>query len=200
MNKSVIAGNIYNKYTSSNPLIQYTVASFISKAKLLLHSIHFDKLLDVGCGEGFLVRAILNEFPRTRILATDISHNILASYKHIAAEIPRYCCSVYALPFKNNSWDVVIACEVLEHLEYPGEALEEMKRIGRSHFLFTVPLEPWWRLANIMRGKYVSQYGNTPGHVHHWNKSTFLRLLEKHFTVKKYTHAGLWQLALTQKE
>ena len=200
MNKSVIAGNIFNKYTSSNPLIQYTIASFMRKANILLHSVHFDNLLDVGCGEGFLVRAILNEFPQKSIFATDISFDILSSYKHIAAEISRHCCSIYELPYKNNSWDVVIACEVLEHLEYPEKALEEMKRIGRSHFLFTVPLEPWWRLANIMRGKYVLHYGNTPGHVHHWNKRTLLRLLEKHFTVKKYSQAGLWQLALTQKE
>jgi len=69
------------------------------------------------------------------------------------------------LPPKSQSYDLTIACEVLEHLEDPGQALTEIDRVTKQSVLISVPQEPMWRILNMARGKYWSDLGNTPGHV-----------------------------------
>ena len=40
-----------------------------------------------------------------------------------------------------------------------------------------MPREPLWRGLNMARGAYWKDLGNTPGHVNHWSKRSFVALL-----------------------
>jgi SAM-dependent methyltransferase len=81
------------------------------------------------------------------------------------------------LPFGRASFDAVVCLEVLEHLEDPMAAVEELLRVARLAVVLSVPYEPWFRLGNLLRGKYLSGLGNHPEHIQHWNPRRFRRLL-----------------------
>ncbi len=132
-------------------------------------------------------------------MATDISSEIIAEANKIIPEIPKMVCSAYDLPFNDSSWDVVLACEVMEHVEEPQKLIIEANRIAAKYCIFTVPLEPWWRVANVLRGKYLTKFGNTPGHIQHWNKNSLLKEMEGNFEEFSYKRVGLWQMIVAVK-
>ena len=87
-------------------------------------------MLEIGTGDGFLKRFIEG--------ATAISYRSL----DIAADLqPDIVGSVESIPLGDDAVDVVVACEVLEHLPFEKfePALREMRRVSRSHVLISLP-------------------------------------------------------------
>ncbi len=54
---------------------------------------------------------------------------------------PNYVADIRELPFKDKSYDVVMACEVLEHIPWKDveRALKELHRISKKHVLISIP-------------------------------------------------------------
>jgi len=104
------------------------------------------------------------------------------------------------MPFISDFWDIVMACEVLEHLKIPEAGVRELHRVTKKYALITVPLEPWWRIANVMRLRYVKSGGNTPGHVQHFTKRKFYDLMSTYFNIITYRRIFLWQCMLVEKK
>jgi len=87
--------------------------------------------------------------------------------------------SIYELPYKNNSFDLVICTEVLEHLEEPTKALKEILRVSRKYLIISVPNEPLFMLSNFLRGKNLLRLGNDEGHINNWNPLSLKKYLKK---------------------
>jgi ubiquinone/menaquinone biosynthesis C-methylase UbiE len=92
--------------------------------------------LDLGCGDG----TILNKLNRKLFkVGLDISHNALLNAR---VERKVLACSSM-LPFRPNSYDLVICTEVLEHL--PSEkfklSINEIQRIAKKNILVSVPFQ-----------------------------------------------------------
>lgn len=104
--------------------------------------------------------------------------------------------SIYHLAAKSDSFDMVIASEVLEHLEAPEAALQELGRISRKYVFVSVPREPIWRILNMARGKYWSALGNSPAHIQHWSAKRFHKLLQKHFDIIATREPLPWLMVL----
>jgi ubiquinone/menaquinone biosynthesis C-methylase UbiE len=107
--------------------------------------------------------------------------------------------SVYNLNRDDASFDLVIILEVLEHLQFPDQALAELCRVSKKYCIISVPNEPLWRILNMARGAYWYEFGNSPGHVNHWSKAGINRLVSKHFKVLKVTTSIPWTLLLARK-
>jgi hypothetical protein len=101
-----------------------------------------------------------------------------------------------SLTFGSDEFDLVAAIEVLEHVPDPERTLSEMARVARRDLLVSVPREPLWRALNLGRGAYVRSLGNTPGHLNHWSKRAFVRLLERHGEVIETRSPFPWTIAL----
>jgi hypothetical protein len=86
--------------------------------------------------------------------------------------------------------------EVLEHLPDPRRALQEARRVCAGWLVASVPREPIWRFLNLLRGAYWRRLGNTPGHLQHWSKRSFLGMLGEHWAVKRAAAPIPWVLAL----
>jgi ubiquinone/menaquinone biosynthesis C-methylase UbiE len=193
---SNIPGNYFNKYESKNPIAKWLINHFMSHLEVLLQELSFESLVEVGCGEGYLLKRMEKRLQGLDLLATDISAEIIAEAELLIPEVPKLVATAYDLPLEDKSKDIVLACEVMEHVDEPYKLLVEAKRVARKHCIFSVPHEPWWRIANMMRGKYLNDFGNTPGHIQHWNKSKLMNLINSVFDKPRHQYVGLWQFVV----
>ena len=101
---------------------------------------------------------------------------------------------IHRLPFPDAAFDVVLAIEVLEHVTYPEIALAEIERVCSHSVVLSVPREPVWRAANMARGNYWADLGNTPGHVNHWSARGFCDLVGRRFDVRWSARPFPWTM------
>ncbi|MBN2407909.1 MAG: class I SAM-dependent methyltransferase [Elusimicrobia bacterium] len=168
----------YDKYNSKNLAEKHIMRKLLKNIKKFLGRINPKNILEVGCGEGFVSKYMYDFYSgRAEVHGIDISEEIIGDARKNYSDIKFSVQSAYSLDIENNHYDLVAAFETQEQLEDPGKAHREMKRVCKRCFIFTVPQEPVWRLLNILRLKYVCSLGNTPGHIQHWNRKTFLNML-----------------------
>lgn len=141
-------------------------------------------LLEVGCGAGFSSQRLLKWLPASgSFLGSDVGQTLLekSARRNPHAHFVRQ--SVYDLAMPDKSVDIIVMLEVLEHLDNPGRALMELRRVARQGVILSTPREPLWRFLNFCRGKYLEDFGNTPGHVQHWSSAGLQRQVGPHFEV-----------------
>lgn len=136
---------------------------------------------------------------KIEITASDISRKVIEKARKEFPHLKFKVNSIYKLEEENGSYDLVVASEVLEHLEYPEEALEELFRISKQYVFVSVPHEPIWRIANFLRGKYWLSLGNTPGHIQHWNKNKIIKLVSKYGDIRSVNTPFPWIMILSEK-
>jgi len=73
-----------------------------------------------------------------------------------------------------------------------------MARVARGFLLVSVPHEPLWRALNLARGAYVRQLGNTPGHLNHWTRGSFVSLLRNYGEVVQIRSPFPWTMLLVR--
>ena len=104
--------------------------------------------------------------------------------------------SIYELPFVNNRFNLIICTEILEHLDAPNLALQEIRRVTDKYCILSVPNEPIWSFLNIARGAYISNLGSTPSHVNHWSSKSFQRYVSDYFQIIEVVRPFPWTLLL----
>ena len=197
--EGVVIGNTFDKYQSDNPIVRWIMQGFESKLAELVRIANPSSVHEVGCGEGYWVLRWLEE--GLNVIGSDFSGAVIelaginASERNLPAKNFKQK-SVYDLQFHADSADLIVCCEVLEHLEQPVEALCVLQKIASKHAIFSVPREPVWSVMNMARGKYWSELGNTPGHIHRWSQSDFIKLVSNYFVVEQ-VHAPIpWTMLL----
>ena len=75
-------------------------------------------------------------------------------------------------------------------------ALAELSRVCSGAFIASVPFEPIWRVGNLARRRYVRDLGNTPGHLNHWSKASFVRMLARHGEIVAVRSPFPWTMVL----
>ena len=180
-----IVGNVYDKYGTRNPIARMLMRGFLDGVRDLYAHAAPRTVLEVGCGEGRLAQHLWEQAPRPdRFVACDLDLGRLVPDLDPAIQVRE--ASIYALPWAARSFDLVICCEVLEHLDDPRAGLAELARVAARRVLVSTPWDPVWRALNVLRGRYLVRLGNTPGHVQHFTRrglerlaTTKLRVLER---------------------
>jgi SAM-dependent methyltransferase len=189
----VATGNTYDKYNSTNPIEQWMMRGFLRSLDAMLAGIEPSRILEVGVGEGQVMSRLRERFEDVPILGVDLPDAGLADDWRER----RLTClfgDATALPFPDRSFDLVLAIEVLEHVPSPARALSELARVCSGTFIASVPFEPIWRAGNIARRRYVSHWGNTPGHVNHWTRWGFSRFVRGAFDVHEVSSPLPWTM------
>jgi 2-polyprenyl-3-methyl-5-hydroxy-6-metoxy-1,4-benzoquinol methylase len=196
----VVTGNTYDKYGSSNPLVRRLMAGFERDVDELLELAAPSSVLDFGCGEGVLVHRWARRLDACRLVGIDLEErSIQAGWAERRAPNLEYRVLQDAnLPFAANEFALVSAIEVLEHVPDPEHTLGEMARCAERHLLVSVPREPLWRMLNIARGAYWRALGNTPGHLNHWSRRSFVKLLSRHGEVVEVRSPFPWTMLLVR--
>jgi 2-polyprenyl-3-methyl-5-hydroxy-6-metoxy-1,4-benzoquinol methylase len=196
----VPTGNTYDKYGSSNPVVRRLMASFEGTLTELFERAAPNSLLDVGCGEGVLTYAWAQRLGERPVVGLDLPDPKLeAHWRTRARPNLRFVAGRgEELQFADGEFDLVAAIETLEHVPDPARTLAEMARVARRHLLVSVPREPLWRALNLLRGAYVRELGNTPGHLNHWSRSGFVELLARHGEVIDARSPFPWTMVLVR--
>ncbi|MBA3315945.1 MAG: class I SAM-dependent methyltransferase [Planctomycetota bacterium] len=191
-----VIGNVYPKYATRNPIARYLMHGFLSAAGELYDSTAAKTVLEVGCGEGELASRLVRRGSRPeRFVACDLDLSRVKDDPLITYQ----CASAYALPYKDGEFDLVVCCEVLEHLDDPAAAIHEIARVSKKAALISVPWEPVWRFANVARGRYLSRFGNTPGHVQHFSRSDIRLLVGGKLSILNERRPFPWTMLLCAK-
>jgi 2-polyprenyl-3-methyl-5-hydroxy-6-metoxy-1,4-benzoquinol methylase len=138
------------------------------------------RALDFGAGTGTLARQLAELEGMTEIVAAD-----LVAYPG-RAEHPRitWCsCDLNGrLPLPDRAFDLVLAVEIIEHLENPRAVARELARLLRSGgvLILTTPNNESWRslLSLILRGHYAAFANeNYPAHISPLLRTDLRRIL-----------------------
>jgi 2-polyprenyl-3-methyl-5-hydroxy-6-metoxy-1,4-benzoquinol methylase len=196
----IVTGNTFDKYGSTNPVVRRLMDGFERALQELFERAAPSSLLDVGCGEGVLVERWARQLGGGRVVGIDLEEeSIQAGWAERQAPNLEYrVMEAENLPFAADEFDLAAAIEVLEHVPDPEHTLSEMARCAERHLLVSVPREPLWRMLNMARGAYLSQLGNTPGHLNHWSRRSFVRLLSRHGEVVEVRSPFPWTMLLVR--
>ncbi|CAN5830322.1 MAG: class I SAM-dependent methyltransferase [Ilumatobacteraceae bacterium] len=186
-------GNTYDKYASTNPLEQRMMRGFMGALDSMLDDLAPTHILEVGVGEGHVMRRVRQRFPGVPLVGLDLPDDALADDWR-AERLPCTFGEATALPFPDGAFDLVLAIEVLEHVPGPDAALAELARVGTGTLVASVPFEPIWRAGNLARRRYVGDWGNTPGHVNHWTRWSFCRFVATRFHVDQVRTPLPWTI------
>lgn len=190
----------YQKHVSANPLQRFLIDNFYKHLLRTIKPIKPKKILDVGCGEGFTLIKLKHAKIGEDYEGIDHSDDALSIGKKLNPKLDIKKGNVYMLPYKDNSFDLLICTEVLEHLKDPEKALLEILRVTNKYAVLSVPNEPFFILANLLRGKHLKTFGNHPEHINHWTGSGFRKFLRKNgFKISAIKYPFPWTLVLVRK-
>jgi 2-polyprenyl-3-methyl-5-hydroxy-6-metoxy-1,4-benzoquinol methylase len=197
---TVPTGNTYDKYGSTNPVVKRLMAGFEGTLAQLFAQAAPGSVLDVGCGEGVLTYQWAQQLGDRRIVGIDLDDaKLKAEWETRRRPNLEYLTMpAQQLPFADGEFELAAAIEVLEHVPDPEHTVAEMARVAGRHLLVSVPREPLWRGLNMARGAYLRDLGNTPGHVNHWSKRSFVRLLSQHGAVIERRSPFPWTMLLVR--
>lgn len=91
-------------------------------------------IIDIGCGDGRIINELYGHYKT--VCGLDSSEEAL---KHVITD--KVCSGVESIPFQDGQFDLVLCCEVLEHLAYFSypQALTEIERVASKYIIVTVP-------------------------------------------------------------
>jgi 2-polyprenyl-3-methyl-5-hydroxy-6-metoxy-1,4-benzoquinol methylase len=198
--EGTVTGNTYDKYGSTNPVVRRLMAGFERTLDELWHQAAPRTILDVGCGEGVLTHKWAQRPGVERIVGIDLEDPAIQAEwaKRQAPNLSYRVTKAERMPFADGEFELAAAIEVLEHVPDPEHTVAEMARIAGGHLLVSVPREPLWRALNMARGAYLKELGNTPGHLNHWSKRSFVELLSRYGTVTESRSPFPWTMLLVR--
>lgn len=133
------------------------------------------KLLDLGCGSGYFLSQAAKYYTNCTGVETYIDHWENKKFENI---IP---VAIEDTKLPANSFDLITALDVLEHLIDEQKFLQEINRLlsAEGKFIFTVPANPW----------LYSEYDKQAQHYRRYRKKQLHQLLtQNHFTVIKLSY------------
>jgi ubiquinone/menaquinone biosynthesis C-methylase UbiE len=191
-------GNL-QKHLNPNPVQRYLLRRFHRQIASLLKATGAEKILDAGCGEGFVVSYLLQGNDRLAITGIDCSPQAIEMARQMVPGVLFNVGDLREMPYSDDSFDLVMCLEVLEHLPDPHKGLRELRRVTSAHCLVSVPHEPFFRATNFLRGKHVPAWGRDPEHLQHWTARQFRRLMQQYLEIERFVYSFPWVIVLGRK-
>lgn len=144
-------------------------------------------MLDLGCGEGRHIFGLMEKFPDLKCIgldphieSLDKAFEGLKFLESISNTKTNFLSgSAYSLPFSDDSFDLVVCSEVLEHLHDYKDAIKEINRVLKpgGQFLASVPAEFPEKICWLLSEAYQNQPG---GHLRIFKKNELIKEVAEH--------------------
>jgi ubiquinone/menaquinone biosynthesis C-methylase UbiE len=142
-------------------------------------------MLDVGCGEGRHIFGVMQEYPMMKCVGLDMDDDSLKkaekgysyfeSISEVGAEFIKG--SAYSLPFPDNTFDLIVCSEVLEHLHEYNDAVIEINRVLKPGGKFFASVPAFWpeKICWYLSKEYQNQPG---GHLRIFDQKKLIHEIE----------------------
>lgn len=191
----------YEKHTTKNPIGKWFLNNFMNELISTIRPLQLGSILDVGAGEGFTLARLSLEKIGKKLEGIEYEEEAIELGKTLHPQLAIKQGTIYQLPYKDNSFELVISTEVLEHLRDPKKGLQELIRVSKKYVLLTVPNEPWFTVQRFLRLKNILKFGDHPEHIQHWTSQGFEKFVTDghniHVIAKK--HPVPWTMLLIDK-
>jgi SAM-dependent methyltransferase len=188
--------NNLRKWEYGNGIYQRALSRYLDRLGALLLRTGAGTVLDAGCGEGFVQRAMRARGFSGAWTGVDASAGAVAFAAERAPRDSWRVGDLRALPDPSASYDVVLCSQVLEHIPDPTHVRDELARVTGRWLLISVPLEPVFRTACAL--SIALGIGQDPGHVNFWTPTAFRRFLEPAGRLVTWERTTAYQLALVE--
>jgi 2-polyprenyl-3-methyl-5-hydroxy-6-metoxy-1,4-benzoquinol methylase len=200
MNKST---DNFRKHTHKNPIQRMLLDNFFKNLVSLTKEKKVDSILDVGCGEGFTLNRLREEGIGNKLEGIEYLNTAIELGQKMYPNIKIKQGNIYNLSYADNSFDLVLCTEVLEHLDDPAKGLKELVRVAKKYLVISVPNEPFFMMAQLIRGKNWSRFGNDIEHINHWTFLGFPKFVQNNAGAKikilNQKHPFAWTMLLLEK-
>lgn len=188
------------KHESRNPLQRALIDRFHGAVVDALRQADAKTVLDLGCGEGYVLSALHDAGLNCDFTGIDLSSDALDFARtRLPASVHLECADARSLVDEGRTFDAVLMLEVLEHIPDPAVMLPILERLTRRWLVLSVPHEPFFRGLNFMRGKHLTRWGNDPEHVNHWGRRGFRGFVEQRFDVVAMPRVFPWTMVVARK-
>lgn len=136
------------------------------------------KVLDLGCRDGMLTSYFAQE---NDVLGVDIDRKALLM---IEEKLNIDTCWVdlnTEWPFAPHSFDVIVACEIMEHLFFLDHFLDKVRETLKPGGLFLGSVPNSFRLRNRFKFLFGNSYENDPTHVRQFSVLSLQKALKCRF-------------------
>ena len=123
-----------------------------------------DSILDVGCGDGWLVRG-LKKRGKNNVIGTEVNPDRIDGTDVVYGDITS------KLPFEDNSFDCVFSVEVLEHVSNPLDAIKELWRVTKK------------KAVIALTATDTPMFDGDRTHLVKWHSTRWTRELNKYFII-----------------
>lgn len=125
------------------------------------------QVVDIGCGEGITLERMIRRFPEKSVFGIDRCVENVEICRRL--DLPVALGSVYDLCLGNGAVDCCLLTEVIEHLDDPGRALDEIRRVLNPGGLLVLlfPNDRMFKIARLATLKIREAFYD-PGHVRQW--------------------------------
>jgi ubiquinone/menaquinone biosynthesis C-methylase UbiE len=187
------------KHTNQNPVSRFFLNNFKQLLLEQTKKIKPESILDVGAGEGFTLEMFRQKHIGKKLEGIEYMDDALQLAKKLHPNVTIKKGDIYKLPYKADTFDLIICTEVLEHLDDPRKALIELKRVTKKYLILSVPNEPLFTVQRVLRGKNVLKLGAHPEHIQHWNAKSFENFVAQELSIKDVRTPLPWTMITAKK-
>lgn len=186
----------YQTETKRNIVKKFWHAEKIKTLKNIVGKIKPKKILDVGCASGYMANQISKLFPKAKIYGIDVYDKAVRYGKKKYPKIKFKVADAHKLPFTNNSFDLIVSYETIEHVVNPLKTLKELKRVLSENGIAVVAMDSgnfmfriiWWlaekTFTKVWQNAHLHPFKHTE--LEKTIKQAGLKIVKKHFS-----HFGL---------
>jgi SAM-dependent methyltransferase len=189
----------YQKYQTQNPVMRKVIRRFLDHLCARIVEIRPKTIIDLGCGEGVVASEIHRVLPDVRYVGIDANGEAIRMARASNPNCEFLEGDIFDGHPDGAVADLALCVEVLEHLDQPDLALGRIAAASSDYVVVSVPWEPYFRLGNLLRGKYLANWGNHPEHVQQFSPGSLRDLVTRHFSFVGIDTCFPWLIATARK-
>ena len=151
-------------------------------------------LLDIGCADGTTTNQIKKRFPHLEIIGIDFYKDAIKFAQKHYKNVSFLQADAHSLPFRRNSFDVVTAIEVLEHMHESEQVICEVYRVLKPKGVFVIVQDTDSILFNVIWWFWTRWKGSvwSQSHISCMKPKKLMHLLRKNdFAIKRFKLVNL---------